>query len=443
MTVPKHQESRNPPQVGRRSHYQFKNWLWDQTGHRVGARSVRPNWRCDADLVSSAYFNPGRQTETVYCLVFDLDAHRADRRWKTRTGKLQWYKIRKLLSREVPEVFRHIFAVVRSTGGKGLALAVAISPLELVDSTQKCQNAAKVLQWKLVCLFRGWGLGADPSALGLARDFPNWLDSVRKIFVDRLVLQSIQCPRLREPVITNLLAELSKFPELDYQKKRDRSDLLHYHKVAEPKLAKLFQHLLNNFQTDTVMLTTKDIHRLTGLSPNFVRKFFKNPSSWLEVHWINKQIGWQVRLRPTKKLIERVWELLDIERPVPQISVHSGKHLKQPEQVRDGERNSWLARAVIKLKHGGVPESQAALLMDRHVRKMPGYLSSRNCRMIRLIVRSIYKNSPHLFGTNRQSIPGWLVSVSPPLNPSSSTNLAQLTSFFKKGLGPRHTRVGF
>lgn len=165
-----------------RSHYQFKNWVWDHCGQRKSAVSVRPLRGEYADLVNTCYYNPSTRTETLYCLAFDLDAHRADGHWKDAAGALDWALISAWLETTHPEIFKFIFAAVRSTGGKGLALYIAVRPLELVPATKKAQLAAKTLQEKLVLLSNRNDLGADPSAAGLKRDFCNWKNPAKIVY---------------------------------------------------------------------------------------------------------------------------------------------------------------------------------------------------------------------------------------------------------------------
>ena len=128
---------------GGRSHYQFKSWVWDNNGKRTTALPVHSKFAASADLVNTCYLNRAKNTETLYAIGFDFDAHRANPAFLTKTGKIKWNKIKRLLLKEYPELYAHIFAVVKSTGGNGLALYLAISPLELVPSTLRAQLAAE------------------------------------------------------------------------------------------------------------------------------------------------------------------------------------------------------------------------------------------------------------------------------------------------------------
>src|SRR3712207_2803213 len=91
-------------QRGVKSHYQFKNWCWSEHGKRLSPQPVIPMRREDADLVNTCYANRATGTKTLYSLVWDLDAHRADERWLSKTGKLEWPLIRNFLTQHHPDL---------------------------------------------------------------------------------------------------------------------------------------------------------------------------------------------------------------------------------------------------------------------------------------------------------------------------------------------------
>lgn len=415
MFAAKEHSSEVTKRPGAKSHFQFKNWVWDEAGVRQAPVSVRPISRECADLVNTCYYNRAKGTCTLYALVWDLDAHRAASRWKTATGQLKWNRIKKFLFTQYPRLSQNFFAAVRSTSGKGIALALAISPLELVPQTQGAQNAARVLQRNILHLLNHAGLGADPGALGLERDFPNWHDTQRLLYSNKLLLPTIQSSYGRRPVVTELLEYLKQFPFLSYQKKRDRSDLFYPDMRAEGKLAKLYTHAMDQWSWSSgasslsECLSTSEISKITGLSKPFLFKFLKSPAPWLETEWLGKNEGWRLLIKLAPKLSERAFELSEGHTTYSQKNKSFNFDLKRPEEVKDDERNEWLKNALLMLKHNGTEQDKAEQLIKSHLKLIPNYQSSRNCKQIDLIIRSIYRSKPHLLGIKAGCAPSWLL----------------------------------
>lgn len=424
-----------------KSHYQFKIWLYDDAGSRRGAVVVRPIRRDCADLVNTCYRNPATGTATLYSIVWDLDAHRADERWKTRCGKLNWKKIKKFLFSEYPEFAQYILAAIRSTSGKGIALAIAISPMELVTETQRAQNAARVLQNKILVLLNQVGLGADPGALGLERDFPNWHDAARLLYINKMVMPAVQASYERTPVVTNLLEYLKRFSFLSYQRKSERNDLLYPDIRAEEKLAKLYAHALNDWHTNgncaSGYLSTQEIRSLTGLSKPFLLKFLRTAPSWLDAEWLGKNEGWNLTVNLDPKLTHRAFELISGLRAYPTEAGAFNGPLKHPSDVEDGERNEWLTQALLMLKHNGSAEQTAHELIRAHIKSIPGWETSRNCQQVEQIIRSIYGNKRHLFGIKLGCAPSWLLNPIQPIAvvvPLTINTAIEKTTSLQKGL---------
>ena len=408
-----------------RSHYQFKNWLRDESGQRQAPVPVRPVRGSAADLVSTCYYNPVKGTHTLYCLALDLDAHRAGPEWKTKKGKLKWRLIKKFLIDEHPELFKYIFAVVTSTGGKGLAVYFAISPLELTDLAKKARFSAMKLLEKLVVLFNQNGLGADPSAVGLKRDFCNWLDSERTVYENPLVLRSVQSDRT--PVIRQLLGYLKPFGLCEYQKKSTRPGLLYPDLRAERKLLRLYQHLKNLWMDHetTVSMSVAGIRALTSLSRPFVEKFLKKPPAWLLTEYQGRAEGWALSIRLSQDLCRRCDEL-ESHQTLTQNGQFS-RPLLRPEMVEDGSRNHWITHGSLMLKHSGVSEFQACEYLAYHIRSIPGFDSSKNCKNFKEIIRNIYQRYQNLFAVNPGCAPAWLRLASSE-NESSETAWTQILS---------------
>ncbi len=415
MFAAKEHSSEAIKRPGAKSHFQFKNWVWDATGVRQAPVRIRPISRECADLVNTCYYNRATGTRTLYALVWDLDAHRADSRWKTGTGQLKWNKIKKFLFTQYPQLSQYFFAAVRSTSGKGVALALAISPLELVSHMQAAQNAARALQEKILHLLNHAGLGADPSAMGLERDFPNWHDNQRLLYCNKMLIPTIQSTYGRRPVVTELLGYLKQFPFLSYQKKRDRDDLFYPDIRAEVKLAKLYEHAMDNWSWSSgassvsKYLSTKEIGEITGLSKPFLLKFLKSPAAWLEAEWLGKHEGWHLLVKLDRKLSCRAFKISQGHTTYSQTNKSFNFDLKHPEEVQDDERNKWLSKALLTLKHNGTEEEVAGELIKGHLKLIPDHQSSRNCKQIDQIIRSIYSSKPHLFGIKAGCAPSWLL----------------------------------
>lgn len=397
-----------------RSHYHFKKWLWDSNGKRVGAEEVRPLKHEHADLINTCYRNPAKCSETLFCLGWDLDAHRAEDSWKTKGGKLKWSPIKKLLFEKHPEIFQHIFAVVRSTSGNGLAIFIAISPLELVPSTSKAQRAARALQQKILILLNRYGLGADEGALGLKRDFCNFLNPERCVYTNTFILKAVQASRI--PVVRELLRYLNPMELNPYVKKKDREGLLYANIGAERKLAKLYMHLYENCDQDrgfcTGQFSKSELRKITQLSLPFLASFLKNPPEWLFTEYYDCDHEWGLCLKLDNNLTKRAIELIEArsQQTCDDTAKDFSGSLERPELIQDGNRNHWITKATLLLKHYGVPENRASELMTHHVSSIPGSEGSTNCKNVKRIVRSIYANHRDLFGIGGRAAPEWLLS---------------------------------
>ena len=304
------------------------------------------------DLIHSCYKNPGKGTQTLYTLALDLDAHRAGEQWKTKSGLMSWPRIKKFLKNEHPEIFAYIFSVVRSTGGRGLALYFAISPLELVPRTLRAQRSARALTELLTVFFNQHGLGADPAAAGLSRDFCNWQNPDRCLYDNIITLRLVQSARI--PVVRNLLRSLKTLGLSSYIRKSERRDLLYPDKRVEAKLAVLYKELSEHWirQDPTIYRSVSGLCKSLKLSRPFIEKFLKNPPFWLHAEYCGPAEGWTLTLKPYPQLTQRANELTLNQHP--QSPSGNLKKLIRPEGVKDGFRNQWITRACLLLKHSGI-----------------------------------------------------------------------------------------
>ena len=399
---------------GFRSHYQFKNWYYVD-GKREGAEPVRPLRRNNADLVNTCYLNLSTQTRTAYTIGFDIDAKRTQKKWLNAKGQVSWKLISDHLNEFYPEIAEFIFAVVRSTGNKGLAIFIAISPLELVEATAKAQNAARVLQQQIHTIFCHDGIGSDAAAFGLDRDFCNWHNPARTVFLKKSILANVQKERKRTAVVSHLLQELKRIPFIGYQKKRDQVGLIYHDARAEAKLAKLYLHMLEHFEQEGELskaLRQYEIRNISGLSEPFIRKLMKGE---LQLPWLRAKDcgdeGWDLCVSFTPDLTKRALELeKDGAEGQIRASIDLSESIIRPSDVRDGERNKWVTRVALKLKHAGVGKERTEELLEYWVKQIPGYRISRTCRNFLSIVKSIYLNKRKYFGFREESsVPSWLL----------------------------------
>lgn len=382
-----------------RSHYQFKKWTYDKDGNRSDAVVIRPLFKAHADLINTCYYNPATKTQTLYCLVWDLDANRADAKWLDAEGRLDWQKMRETLFVSHPELAGYVVAAIRSTGGKGLALMLGITPMELSLSTINNQKLAFAVQKRLLQLLNYYGMGADPGALGLKRDFANWKDQSRWLDDSEENIKRIQ--RERRPVLRELNDYLSTISQLTYRPKKGDESYLYPDLRAERGLAKLYTYLLDDYLDgeNCSYLKWSQLVELTGLSRPFLRSFLSKDCSWLVTEWCGRVEGWRLTLKPKNNLSMRAYQLkAGIEQIASANTIDLNGSVKPPSAVEDGERNHCLTKAVLKLKHAGIEESEALRSMQSYARQIPGHEMSRNCRSVSSIVKSIYFNKPHYFG---------------------------------------------
>lgn len=381
----------------------MKIWDYDKLGNRCGAKIAHSSKKETADLISSTYFNPSTETETLYCITFDLDAHRADICWKDQDGKLDWGKMGSFLFLMYPWVRDRITFSIRSTGGKGLALMIAITPMELVDSTESNQRLAKAVQKKIFLLLNHHGMGADEAALGLKRDFPNWQNPNKIVDGEEYLLKAIQSDKNRPAILSELIKELNKLPFCsDYIAKKGNEEFLYPDLRVESKFAALYLVLLEKMiyeEEYTVELTTKEVMLITGVSEKTALKMLNSGLFWLNIEYLGKGQGWRLTISPDTALTARAEALVGKKAPQKaEKKIDVVADLKSPEKVEDGERNEWITKLCLILKHSGVDRSQALILLNKQIVRIEGHRYSRNCRNAARILLNIYNNRPESFG---------------------------------------------
>ena len=406
--------------------YGYKSWAHNPQGERVARPYQGKDPRVHADLVSNSYRNVDG-VQTVFGVVFDFDAHRAHDCWKNAEGKLNWDVIFPALQKEIPEVANLICYAVRSTGGKGLGVVMAISPLPLIPSTAGNQQSVLKLQGRLLSVFDKMGLGADFGARGVSRDLPNFNNPERCVYRNTKPLRELEVTR--KPVVT-LLHQL-----LNQRDRADRiSERIYNDERVEKGLAKLVLWLLGaanfdqvwQFEGDTfekkfkctpylsgwsLSATMRELCALTGLSDTFLRKFLKDPPKWLKSEYFAHE-GWNLSLPLSKDvpwLLERSLYLLQKTQQLKGKVSFNSADLVFPTCVQDGERNAWLVQLALTYKWAGYALETALEKVCLRIPAIPGYETSRNCKQVKAIVRSLYRRIPENQGVLAwKDLPEWV-----------------------------------
>ena len=393
-------------------YHAFKKILrLEDDGSKIISREYT-GWRhFKSDYISSAWLNPDG-TRVPFCIPLDIDVKDTKFKWLDRKGEINWEKVLTFLQKKYPEIFIYTQFVVRSTGGKGIHLGIAISPIvkDNGEGSIKTTFLAQQAQEALVRLLKHHGLGADMSALGVVRDLPNFrrhevsqFSKARQLYYDKDVHAYIK--REGRNVITEILAITNKLKECRPPAKRDLDEILHPHKTTEARLAYLYVELFDNLG-QTKCYTMGELVKLTEISKDTLRNILvKRPQSrpkWLNVNYLGRTEGYELWINPEYGDIERALKLIEN----PEYASTFLKDLKLPEEVLDGERNAWLSSAAIYYKWHGYSKHQTMIALNSHSKQIPGHEDSRSCKSIAKIVASIYRNQPQLFGIRAgQEIP--------------------------------------
>ncbi|MFK7952641.1 MAG: hypothetical protein AB8B73_07315, partial [Ekhidna sp.] len=141
-------------------YHAFKNILrYDEDGSKIISREYTGWQHFKSDYISSAWLNPDG-TRVPYCIPLDIDAKDTDKKWLDLQGKINWEKAEAFLLTKLNEIFVNLMFVVRSTGGKGLHIGIAISPIvkDGKDGSTKTLFLAKQAQIALIRLLNHHGL---------------------------------------------------------------------------------------------------------------------------------------------------------------------------------------------------------------------------------------------------------------------------------------------
>ncbi len=378
------------------SHYQFALWAYDD-GKRfaVPVGGVRKDKRSEYPLISTTIMNEGTGTETLIWLHFDLDFKRALKKW-IRNGKLHWPTIAASLAADAPIILRYLSHVVRSSGGHGLSLALAISPLELIDETADVQKLAFRVQDMIIRILNHHGMGADDGARGLKRLMPNMFREERVLDQADFVLAMIQ--KRRPAVLRNLVHELQNHAALREKLKSEREDVLWPDIRVEKALARLYTDLLDSVGPwGSEQLKAAGLTGRYGMGKNTAYKLLADPPRWLGVEKVPGE-GYRLTIRPEAVLTSRALDLL-LDEPERKDFNFSG--ITTPEFVQKGERNRWLVSLILIAKWSGIGQNEVRKALELVIRRVPGWQKSQSLtRGLGATLRSLYRNRSSLKGRN-------------------------------------------
>jgi hypothetical protein len=424
-----------------KSIYQFSIFKWDSEGRRYAlpTQGCSKEFRDLPTLICTTVLNRATGTETVLFLHFDLDYKRADDKWK-KNGKLDWGLIGNHVREAIPVFFKYSVYITESTGGQGLAIALAISPLELIPSTKNVQSMAHQAQAQLIQALNFYGLGADPGATGLRRLMPNFFKLDRLVDENRVMLQHVQTKRPR--VLQEILFALRVHPALqEVPKKKRRDEFLWPDIRLEKPLAQLYLDLIDEVGPwGSEQTTAQALIKRLGVSKTSIYKILNAPPGWLRITPIPGE-GYRLQVIASESLTSRAYAVLSMgsssvrkSHKAVQPSFHT-LALPPPEKVAKGERNTWLKDMLLALKWKGIAQQEAASVAQNLIPRVPGWRASKSLgRDFKTIIKSIYRNRPGTYGSNPNlALPDWLEES------LYSTTTKQISHIFpKKGAVGSH-----
>lgn len=385
----------------KKSHYLFSNYISDASGE---ISVLRLNGRHDnADLISTAIKNPAKGTYSIYGITFDIDGDLTDPSLLDSEGRVCWDKVHARIEEKLPWLMPRITYAVRSQSGKGIGLLIWIRACEKVADNVRVLALGGALQRRLRELMSAIGIGADPNATGLHRDMANWLNLSRRLYANDIERARVE--RDHVPVITELLSHVNQHFVENYVPKAERSDVLYPDSRAERRFArtylKLFDEYFQGKSAGEVIWvdSSAELQTLLGLSKSVFYKVLKSEGlPWLR---IERSDGvFRIEFCPRGELTERAFNI--VSGKLKGDRVYSGRLdlsslIPEPQMVADGERNDFVKRVAIEMKHCGVQEADARAAMSLIVKDMPGARSSWSGRNAGRICASIYFNRPELF----------------------------------------------
>jgi hypothetical protein len=364
-------------------------------------------------------------SQTLLFLTFDLDYEKAFDVWK-KDGLLDVDAILAFLEAFYPLVFKYLAHVTRSNGGRGLGLALAISPLELGEHPE-IEKLGRMVQARLISLLNSFGMGADPAAKGLKRAMPNFKNPKSNLYTNFKMLTMLSWARppvlsemlellsftfILPPVLFGISKHFSPSGPISESKERDL-DNLYPRANVELAFAKLMVATYDEGGT-IGGLSREELSEISGIGKNFPIE-----GDWLCGLSVIKLHGdWSITVDlGCHDYIARAFQLLGREpvRKPRDLSSRSfeinPESLCRPEFVLKGERNYWLTSAGLILKWDeSVSDELMSDSLQEYARCIPGFLGSKNCRQVLGKVKSLLRHFPWTRGMQGPGYaPSWLI----------------------------------
>ncbi len=389
---------RRSREKGARGHYQLGFW-----SKRSGI--VIPLPKCNpetAQLIKTTVYNPRTQSSTLLFIPFDLDIDNVYLNPQfVEHGAISWRLVSAYLQDREPALFNSITYATQSSGGRGLALAISVSPFLLNEENARIQHRARHLQTILIRILNSHGLGADEGASGLDRWMPNFKNTKRLVYQNEIRRKYVE--NARHFVIRELYEAFRAHPAVAYRRKTERPDeFLHPDWRVEQKLAHLAVYLERELKgcAGVCTLSAAEICQITGMQRStFYRSVLQRENlamTWLRLEKLGGRKGYQLTYMPSYQLIVRAEQILAGEgvRDSQQLS-RAPANQCMPQDVADGYRNSWLWKTAVQMKHALVPYSEASAALCLLASRIPGYGygDSWSLGHPQSICRSIYKTA--------------------------------------------------
>ena len=427
--------------------YRYKKY-GEENGVRVAAICFREQ---NPDLQSSYFYNLDG-SEALRHIMLDIDADKTSPEFKDENGVVSWPKMACFLSVLFPHLLRQIEYVVRSHGKKGLHILIAITPLPLNLKTVAGQLLARKVQSNVIQILNFCGIGADPAAIGLRRDFATFRNSENVLHHNRILTKKIEntaklrpyvdedgvlvAPTNRPRILNDLSASCDKVLKQLHIKNGYR---LYGDLRVEKPFARLFLFLMGMYKQDfktffacmnSIELTINELEEIMETNRRNFANYIES-EEFNEIFHIEKVSGlfetgrYRISLKDSQHLDKRIQRALQVLSTT--LSTINFR-LIPPELVEAGFKNTAIVSWALALKWQGVAEDLALLKIQALVKLIPGYEESKSCKnsSLRATVGSIYRNRREMQGSKTsESLPNWLdvsnVKTLPQQSKSSST----------------------